>query len=60
MTATYNYLGYGVTDENGIAKLEKDAQYHHSLLLVLSRKTLDIKANQQKLLLVMKQLLKKM
>ena len=26
MTATYNYLGYGVTDENGIAKLDHDAQ----------------------------------
>ena len=25
MTATYNYLGYGVTDENGIAKLDHDA-----------------------------------
>jgi hypothetical protein len=26
MTATYNYLGYGVTDSNGKAKLEYDAQ----------------------------------
>lgn len=26
MTATYNYLGYGITDSNGKAKLEYDAQ----------------------------------
>ena len=25
MTVTYNYLGYGVTDSNGVAKLDHDA-----------------------------------
>lgn len=29
MTATYIYLGYGVTDSNGKAKLEYDAQGNH-------------------------------
>ena len=29
MTTTYTPIGYGVTDENGIAKLEYDAQGNH-------------------------------